>query len=883
MKVSVSIDSQSYTVKPKGVECGGIKKRAAQRWSVIDLEDFADRVGNQGYSFVPAHLVGGEKADNFTEIQVIAIDFDGGIKPQEVQQRCEEMDLGLCFMYHTLSYVEGQNEKFRAVFILENLLRDSFLAKIIIRMLMVLFPESDKACKDLNRLFLGGKELFYFNEDARLNLVSLFISVKTVFYQNKDFKHNIRGFGKECGIFLYDNLPAFGPILMLEPLIEKIQSKIDENATVNIINYIHKFPVENSSIFAIKGIPDIYISNTRFPRAGTKKTRMHLDICGSYEHCFLLKEFMEGTRNINHVEKFGILLNLRQIRGGEKLFKNTIEKYESEQTVEKWSVVLKDCKHYDYNKPMFCRNFCPYCADCPCQGTILQALRLNHKIITKTPPEYVSLEEAYSQLQDNLRAALASPEEGIHLIRAQTGLGKTKAYIDEVVLHPNSGFVIAVPTNKLKNEIYERLRRQEVPEEQIFVTPSIRGNPFVPDMTQQRILMEHERGRHDQTKAILEELIHEKDGRGMGKAQKEELMRIITGMNAYQGERIIVTTHKYFFYISETVKYQKTVIVDEDILKQIFNDTYSVSIEELEAVASAGIKGHSDIAKVMLNSPAEKYMKLEKMRFDDLTVEESEKIETKMRFEGNVYDLHLARSFVRHDEKVTGRDEVRYFCPSWFRSKKIIVMSATLNPDIYAAYFVSMKIHTYPEKKARYKGKLVQYSYHSLGRRDLSNKLEAFAFASAFFNGKSPDYISFKYLNNIEVNKNLPRLSLHFGNTMGIDELAGHDFAVIGTAFMHEDADKLIGVYLGADVNNEENRQPERRRIDYGSFNFVLSVYEDLLLRKIQLYGIESEMEQAVGRARLLRNDCTVLVLSAFPCDGAEFRTEDYLEEYRKK
>ena len=72
MKVSVSIDSRNYTAKPKGGECGIIRKRAAQRWSVVDLGDFADRVGNQGYSFVPAHLEGGGKASDFKESMIIS-------------------------------------------------------------------------------------------------------------------------------------------------------------------------------------------------------------------------------------------------------------------------------------------------------------------------------------------------------------------------------------------------------------------------------------------------------------------------------------------------------------------------------------------------------------------------------------------------------------------------------------------------------------------------------------------------------------------------------------------------------------------------------------------------------------------------------------------
>jgi len=49
------------------------------------------------------------------------------------------------------------------------------------------------------------------------------------------------------------------------------------------------------------------------------------------------------------------------------------------------------------------------------------------------------------------------------------------------------------------------------------------------------------------------------------------------------------------------------------------------------------------------------------------------------------------------------------------------------------------------------------------------------------------------------------------------------------------------------------------------------SYSNDLLLREIQISIIESELIQSIGRARLLRNDCTVVVLSNLPIQQAEF------------
>ena len=42
-------------------------------------------------------------------------------------------------------------------------------------------------------------------------------------------------------------------------------------------------------------------------------------------------------------------------------------------------------------------------------------------------------------------------------------------------------------------------------------------------------------------------------------------------------------------------------------------------------------------------------------------------------------------------------------------------------------------------------------------------------------------------------------------------------------------------------------------------------------MRRIQLWSIESLLEQAIGRARLLRYNCTVWVFAGFPAEQADF------------
>lgn len=39
---------------------------------------------------------------------------------------------------------------------------------------------------------------------------------------------------------------------------------------------------------------------------------------------------------------------------------------------------------------------------------------------------------------------------------------------------------------------------------------------------------------------------------------------------------------------------------------------------------------------------------------------------------------------------------------------------------------------------------------------------------------------------------------------------------------------------------------------------------------------IEAEIEQAIGRARILRKDCTVYIFSNYPCQQAELKQDAY-------
>lgn len=101
---------------------------------------------------------------------------------------------------------------------------------------------------------------------------------------------------------------------------------------------------------------------------------------------------------------------------------------------------------------------------------------------------------------------------------------------------------------------------------------------------------------------------------------------------------------------------------------------------------------------------------------------------------------------------------------------------------------------------------------------------------------------------------------------------------IIGTPHLSENTYKLIGVYLNCSLSGNV-ATIKRRRIQRNGFEFYFMTYGEPVLKTIQLYMIESELEQCIGRTRLLRENAVVYVFSNYPCNQAELKTEDYLEK----
>ncbi len=109
-------------------------------------------------------------------------------------------------------------------------------------------------------------------------------------------------------------------------------------------------------------------------------------------------------------------------------------------------------------------------------------------------------------------------------------------------------------------------------------------------------------------------------------------------------------------------------------------------------------------------------------------------------------------------------------------------------------------------------------------------------------------------------------LDIHFGNCEGYDVLKGNDINVVGTPHYNNIVYLLYAKILGVEINTMDNVM-SYQKIVWNGFRFMFQCYNNPEMRDVQLSLIESELIQAVGRARTLITDARVDLYSNFPLD----------------
>ncbi|HWQ41593.1 MAG TPA: YfjI family protein [Desulfosporosinus sp.] len=172
--IRLHIDERAFEVKPVGSEIGGIKKRLQGRSTSVrvSISDLTQKIGN-GHTISPA-VMGGTSASDWQEQQLFMVDIDNGredtpiLTAKQALEICTKYSLPPVFYYYTFSHSK-EKPKFRFAFVMNKIITEEFQRQIIMDSLISLFPQSDVACANADRLFFGtNKTVKICDEEARI-------------------------------------------------------------------------------------------------------------------------------------------------------------------------------------------------------------------------------------------------------------------------------------------------------------------------------------------------------------------------------------------------------------------------------------------------------------------------------------------------------------------------------------------------------------------------------------------------------------------------------------------------------------------------------------------------------------------------------------------
>ena len=153
----ITIDGTHFDHKPYGDEIAGITRRmqaAGVSWLTID--EMVDHILAGGTWCTGFYTPCSTGWGDFVGARIFALDFDDGnlLMPAEAERRAYENDLSVLMYYPTFSSTP-EALRYRLVLDGGDVIHDEDVALDVLAWLLLLYPEADQKCRNLNRLWFG--------------------------------------------------------------------------------------------------------------------------------------------------------------------------------------------------------------------------------------------------------------------------------------------------------------------------------------------------------------------------------------------------------------------------------------------------------------------------------------------------------------------------------------------------------------------------------------------------------------------------------------------------------------------------------------------------------------------------------------------------------
>lgn len=545
----------------------------------------------------------------------------------------------------------------------------------------------------------------------------------------------------------------------------------------------------------------------------------------------ILNDFNTGEW-LHHQELFGLATNLMYVRGGLKKMKSIMNKFnksgETEYSKNNFAI-LPYVKLKGYN-PIPVHRFSSHQEDQEIHDIITEVRNIRGHIEVITPVQNISLKEAEDKMISKFNEVISNEETGkTYIFSLPTAIGKTR------LLENVEKCIVALPTNHLKNEITERMNVSYT-----YSPDSIQFNdPFL----NKKIEYFYQIGLPKKSMKTIRNVAE-----GKYPSNNEDVQLAIDychQLDLCDNPNItVLSTHKRI--INSDSLLHKTVIFDEDPLNTLV-EIKTTSIKDIDGVQFfyTPLKSVADRLSGLKDGIYE--TPVFNIDHDDLF----KFIDDKRILETNVCDFLNSKFFIKHE------DSIHYIVKKDLpESTKNIILSATIPIEFYKKLYPNIEFESINIRNVEQVGKVVQYTRRSCSRSGLERYGQT---VSKEVGDKT--VITFQRLKGLFKN---PTQDIHFGNCSGYDYLSGKNLTVVGTPHRNNIEYFLLAKLMG--VEFDYFNSPFRyQKIEYNGFKFMFSTFDNEDLRRIQLPLIESDLIQAVGRARTLRNECIAEVYSGLP------------------
>ena len=446
------------------------------------------------------------------------------------------------------------------------------------------------------------------------------------------------------------------------------------------------------------------------------KSNRSLSINKIRPQCRLFREFEDGSRPLNRLELNGLARSLIQIETGRKLVIDIISNHSTDSSSDKyhlgyWRCNLAYMNQMEY-QPMKCGLFCPYASTCNHTGNIISSVKPMRKAITRsvnTCDQFCSLEEAEADFKHNLMMALNANDTRIHAINAPVGIGKSTIVLDYMEQHPHQRILVALSTNDLKNELYNKAKDRFT----AVKSPSITEfRHKLPLKIWEQIERLYQIGKPAVVATFISETIADKK---IDKDCADLLRGYLDGLKTFHASMChAFTTHaRLLTFDSGTLGQYDAIIIDEDILMncmipnqvQIMIPEFQKILKQVDAGSDLAIK----ITKALKTIESESLFSLDSILYDRAYDDVLTHIDLASFCAAKKFYFKRKSDENNLQESYRSGDSLIFFKPLKLGLRtKYIMMSATLDKAICNYYWGSNKVKFYDCKRVAYAGILTQ-------------------------------------------------------------------------------------------------------------------------------------------------------------------------------